>query len=161
MLRIAALLAKGRAPRPAAHIATPFLQRLQLQPCSVVELAWEPRVGDVAANGDIGCLTGPGARIVHSDPAAPVTELVYFTVWKRQAGGSFRVFIDQGIATPSAAAFAPAFRRAETARSGDLGVTCGHDDRAPGGEIGHYVRIWSRTRGGAWRVALEVTAATR
>ncbi len=209
------------APQPAK----PFLQQLKPQPPSVVELSWEPRFGDVAASGELGYLTGPASRVVHSDPAAPVTELAYFSIWKRQATGAFRVIIDQGITTPSAAPFAPGLTRAdaadrytgvaadaqatlaaadrspapplagdgrlyrdgalplvgdaarqrqreergrgtatlhaETARSGDLGYTYGRYEHAPGGEAGHYVRVWSRTRAGQWKLALEVTAPKR
>lgn len=41
---------------------------------------------------------------------------------------------------------------AETARSGDLGYTWGLH------ENGHYVRVWAREAGGAWRVALDLDA---
>lgn len=209
----------GNAPEPAK----PFLQQLKPQPASVVELLWEPRVGDVAASGELGWLSGPASRIVHGAPV-PVTELAYFSIWKRQANGAFRVLIDQGITTPTAAPFEVDFRRvdssdryagsaadaqaklaaadragtpplatdgrlyrdgmlpfvgdaarahqavergrrtiplhAEAARSGDLGFTYGRYAQAPEGE-GHYVRVWSRTRSGTWKVALEVTAPTR
>jgi ketosteroid isomerase-like protein len=205
--------------------AKPALQRAASQPPSVVELVWEPRFGDIAASGELGYLTGPASRIVHADPAPPRAELVYFSIWRRQPDGRFRVVIDQGIATPAAAPFAPGLTRAsardrftgspanatetlsqadranapplaadgrlhrdgllplvgdaarrrqtdererrtsplhaDTARSGDLGFTYGTYDNAPGGERGHYVRAWSRTKSGAWRLAVEVTAPTR
>lgn len=207
----------GEAPEPAK----PFLQRVKAQPPSVVELLWEPRIGDVAASGELGWLSGPASRIVHG-AEAPVTELVYFSIWKRQPDGAFRVLIDQGISTPTAASFDATFTRvdasdryagaaadaqtklaaadrastpplasdgrlyrdgmlpfvgdaarprqgaertrrttplhAEAARSGDLGFTYGRYEQAPDGEAGHYVRVWSRTRSGTWKVAVEVTA---
>ena len=205
--------------------ARPFLEKLKPQPASVVELLWEPRFGDIAASGELGYLTGPASRIVHSDPNQPVTELQYFSIWKRQPNGRFRVYIDQGITTPRAAAFGAGLERAdasdrysgsdagaretlaladrapappaardarvlrdglmpfvgdlarrrladegsrrieplhaEAAKSGDLGFTYGRYAAAGGRETGHYVRVWSRTRGGAWRLALEVTAPRR
>jgi ketosteroid isomerase-like protein len=44
---------------------------------------------------------------------------------------------------------------AEVARSGDLGYTWG--SYATGKERGSYVRVWTRQRDGAWKVALDVT----
>lgn len=98
----------GEAPEPAK----PFLQQLKPQPSSVVELLWEPRIGDIAASGEIGWLSGPASRIVHA-AAVPVTELAYFSIWKRQADGAFRVLIDQGITTPTAAPFEASFARVD------------------------------------------------
>ena len=209
-----------REPGPAK----PFLQQLKPQPPSVVELNWEPRYGDVAASGELGYLTGPASRIVHTDPQQPVTELAYFSIWKRQSDGQFKVVIDQGITTPQAVAFPQGFTRAdvsdrysgsaadarstleradrearpaltkdahiyrdgmmpfvaeaarrllleverartteslhaEAAKSGDLGFTYGR--YALKDESGHYVRVWTRTRGGKWQVAFEVTAPRR
>lgn len=209
-------------PRPAR----PFFEQLKPQPPSVVELVWEPRFGDVAASGELGYLTGPATRIVHTNPPPPIAELAYFSIWQRQPDGRFRVLIDQGITTPAAVAFAGGFVRAdasdryagtsagaqdalqiadrasapplardarvyrdgllpllgdaarrrlteveggrrleplhaESARSGDLGFTYGRYALVAGGEAGHYVRVWSRTRAGAWQLALEVTAPHR
>jgi len=50
---------------------------------------------------------------------------------------------------------------AEAAKSGDLGFTYGKYEHAPNNESGHYVRVWSRNRAGAWKLAVEVTAAKR
>ena len=51
-------------------------------------------------------------------------------------------------------------RFAESARSGDLGYTWGTyavgAQGAPGAERGFYTRVWTRTRAGVWRVALDV-----
>ncbi len=46
-------------------------------------------------------------------------------------------------------------RFAEAARSGDLGYTWGRLGVAPGAST-FYVRVWSRTADGTWRVALDV-----
>jgi hypothetical protein len=120
---------------------------LKPQPPSVVELIWEPRLGDIAASGEIGYLTGPGSRIVHTDPAQPVTELVYFSIWKRQANGAFRVLIDQGIATPAAAAFAPGFNRADasdryTGSASDAQSTLAAADRANAPPLARDGRVY-------------------
>lgn len=114
--------------------AKPFLEKLKPQPPTVVELVWEPRFGDIAASGEIGYLTGPASRIVHTDPAQPVTELAYFSIWKRQPDGTFKVFIDQGITTPRAVEFADRFARADasdryTGSASDAVVTLQRADR--------------------------------
>jgi ketosteroid isomerase-like protein len=229
----------AEAPGPAKA----FFRGLPSQPPSVVELSWEPRFGDVAASGELGYLTGPATRIVRRDPAPPPASLCYFSIWKRQADGTYKVFIDQGISTPEPVSFAPGFARAaasdrfsgdaataratleradrallndtagrpladayrrvlasdgrvyrdgvmpivgaaaaerwfatrsdrrmtgeslnaEAAKSGDLGYTYGRYTLTaadPGGdpERGHYVRVWTRTRSGQWKLALDVTA---
>ena len=108
----------GDAPEPAR----PYLQQVKSQPPSVVELLWEPRIGDIAASGELGWLSGPASRIVHGSDV-PVTEFAYFSIWKRQANGTFRVVIDQGITTPSAVAFATGLSRVDASDrfAGDAG----------------------------------------
>ena len=81
-------------------------------PPSILELTWEPRYGDVAASGEWGYLTGPAIRTVHGEPPTGPVHVCYFTVWKKQAGGAYRVFIDLGITIPAAAPFAAGFTRA-------------------------------------------------
>jgi ketosteroid isomerase-like protein len=229
----------AEAPGPAKA----FFRGLPSQPPSVVELSWEPRFGDAAASGELGYLTGPATRIVHRDDAPPPASLCYFSIWRKQADGTFKVFIDQGISTPEPVSFPAGFTRAatsdrftgdardarttlqradrsllndaagrplaeaykralasdgrvyrdgvmplvgaasaerwfaatpdrrmtgeslnaEAAKSGDLGFTYGRYTLTaadPGGdpERGHYVRVWTRTRSGQWKLALDVTA---
>ncbi len=50
---------------------------------------------------------------------------------------------------------------AEAAKSGDLGYTYGRYSLSaadPNGdpERGHYVRVWTRTRSGQWKLAVDV-----
>jgi len=99
------------APAPAKA----FFKGLPSQPPSVVELSWEPRFGDVAASGELGYLTGPATRVVHRDPPPPPASLCYFSIWKKQADGTFKVFIDQGISTPEPVSFPAGFTRAAAA----------------------------------------------
>ncbi len=63
-------------------------------------LLWAPEEGDAAQSGDIGYTTGPAA--VESVPAsaAPLYSGWFFSIWKRQANGVWKVFIDVGIETP-------------------------------------------------------------
>lgn len=74
-----------------------------------VALLWEPRYGDVSRSGDLGYLTGPSERI---PPGKPSAFGAYFSVWKRQADGRFRVILDVGIQTDAKPAFADGFTRA-------------------------------------------------
>src|SRR5260370_2531242 len=101
----------AEAPGPAKA----FFRGMTPQPPAVVELTWTPRVGDVAASGELGYLTGPATRIVHRDPAPPPASLCYFSIWKRQADGTFKVFIDQGISTPEPVDVPAGFTRAAAA----------------------------------------------
>lgn len=72
------------------------------------ELHWEPRLGDIAASGDLGYLTGPAEYI---NPGKPNTYSCYFSVWKRQPDGQFRVILDVGISTPEKTPFPPGLTR--------------------------------------------------
>lgn len=70
---------------------------------------WEPRTGDVAASGDLGYLTGP---VKYPQPDGSIRHGCYFSVWKKQADGSYRVILDIGIQPPGEVPFAPGFVRA-------------------------------------------------
>lgn len=74
------------------------------------ELHWEPRLGDIAASADLGYLTGPAEYI---NAGKPNTYTCYFSVWKRQPGGEFRVILDIGVPTPEKTPFAPGFVRSD------------------------------------------------
>ena len=75
------------------------------------ELTWEPRTGDVAASGELGWLTGPSTFIDRTDPKAQPRYGNYLSVWRRQPGGAWRVFIDVGADAPQPVPFAPGFTR--------------------------------------------------
>jgi ketosteroid isomerase-like protein len=74
-----------------------------------LQLLWEPRFGDVAASGDLGYLTGPSETIVAGQPTRYGN---YFSVWKRQADGEYRVILDVGGATPQKNEYPPGLARA-------------------------------------------------
>jgi ketosteroid isomerase-like protein len=75
------------------------------------QLLWEPRVGDIAASEDLGYLTGPSETIV---PGQPPRYGNYFSVWKRQPDGEYRVILDVGGGTPEKATYLPGFTRARS-----------------------------------------------
>jgi ketosteroid isomerase-like protein len=90
-----------------------------------VQLLWEPRLGDISASGELGYLTGPVRTIVPSRNNGQPTHSNYFSVWKRQRDGSFKVVMDVGIDTPSAVPYAAGFTRPSYAGrfSGDYDET--------------------------------------
>jgi ketosteroid isomerase-like protein len=77
-----------------------------------LQLIWEPRFGDVSANGEIGYLTGPVKNIRASRDGGKPRHSNYASIWKRQRDGSFKVVMDVGIQTPSAVPFPNGFTRA-------------------------------------------------
>lgn len=66
-----------------------------------IRLEWEPAIGAVAASADIGFTTGPFLRTDASD-ARPPQHGVFFSIWRRDPSGAWRVAIDAGIETPDA-----------------------------------------------------------
>ena len=70
-------------------------------------LEWEPRVGDVAASGELGWLTGPST---FTAPDGAKRYGNYLSIWMRRPEG-WRVFIDVGADAPTPVPFAPGFVR--------------------------------------------------
>ena len=83
----------------------------------------EPRVGDVAASGDLGYLTGP--RRLKRDTGGTVHG-VYLTIWKRERDGRFGPVLDVTTPTPGAPSFPTGFTRAAPA-----GRFAEYDDTTP------------------------------
>jgi ketosteroid isomerase-like protein len=75
---------------------------------ATVKLHWEPSLADVSRAGDMGYTTGPLLVTDLSPQNRPARHGVYFSVWKKQADGSWKVVIDAGIRTPTAASPIPA-----------------------------------------------------
>ena len=61
---------------------------------------WAPVYGDIAAAGDLGWNTGP--LVFAGRNGEPDRHGMFFSVWKRQADGTFKVVLDIGSDTPSA-----------------------------------------------------------
>lgn len=79
--------------------------RANPDPPKDMQLLWEPRVGDIAASAEIGWLTGPSQTINPARNKGEPRHAVYASVWKRERDGAFRVVMDVGVTTPSAAPF--------------------------------------------------------
>lgn len=61
---------------------------------------WAPVYGDVSRAGDLGWNTGP--LVFHGQGGQPDRHGMFFSVWKRQADGSWKVVLDVGSGTPTA-----------------------------------------------------------
>ena len=63
-------------------------------------LNWEPIYADMASSGDLGYTTGPYTNVDNGPDKRPTRYGYYFSIWKRQADGTFKVAVDCGIQTP-------------------------------------------------------------
>lgn len=61
---------------------------------------WAPVYGDISAAGDLGWDTGP--LVFEGKNGAPDRHGLFFSVWKRQPDGQFKVVLDVGSDTPAA-----------------------------------------------------------
>jgi hypothetical protein len=85
-----------------------------------VQLMWQPFTGHVSSDGTLGWLTGGYANL------NVVTKGVggkgaYFSVWKHQGDGTWRVWLDEGISLPSVWQDASPFRVAPEPDGGTAG----------------------------------------
>lgn len=96
-------------------------------PPKELQLLWEPRFGDSAASGEIGYLTGPVRSILPSRNNGQPRHSNYFSIWKRQRDGSFKVVMDVGVQTPGPVPYPPGFTRAPHATR----FTGDYDDTTP------------------------------
>jgi ketosteroid isomerase-like protein len=65
-----------------------------------IVLNWEPAYADISNAGDLGYTTGPYVLTDNSPQKNPPHYGFYFSIWKRQADGSWKVALDLGIDTP-------------------------------------------------------------
>jgi ketosteroid isomerase-like protein len=91
--------------------AKELLSKRPSVPFAERQLTWEPRLGDVAASGDLGWLTGPSELLVPKAEEPGPLHQVYTSVWRKTASGDWKVIIDIGVAEPSPAPFAAGFQR--------------------------------------------------
>lgn len=77
-----------------------FLKRPAPATRPPVELNWRPIYADVARAGDLGYTTGPYTFKDLSPEKRPTRYGYYFSIWKKQANGEWKVAVDCGISTP-------------------------------------------------------------
>jgi ketosteroid isomerase-like protein len=64
-------------------------------------LHWAPVYGDIAQAGDLGYNLGPIRVDDHSPAKKPPQHAVFFSVWKKQPDGAWRVALDLGVGVPA------------------------------------------------------------
>jgi ketosteroid isomerase-like protein len=66
-----------------------------------VTLNWFPVHGDIASAGDLGYTTGPYLLTDNSPQQSPPAYGYYFSVWRKQPDGAWKVVLDLGVPTPA------------------------------------------------------------
>ena len=84
-------------------------------------LMWEPFTGQMAADGTVGWLTGAAVSLNLATNEI-VYKGAYFSVWKKQTDGSWKVWLDHGITLPSVWQDASPFRAAAEPDTGSVGA---------------------------------------
>lgn len=96
------------------------------RPASPGRLSWRPVFADVSAAGDLGYTTGPYEFRKDAADAMPASYGNYFTIWKRQPDGVWKVLIDYGTTNPAPPnpppAFDPSASRYEAVRASNEGA---------------------------------------
>jgi len=64
-------------------------------------LEWAPMYGDVAASGDLGYDTGPSRVTDLTEKREPPRYGYFFSIWKKQPDGTWRVVLDLGTQNPA------------------------------------------------------------
>lgn len=87
-------------------------------------LNWSPITGDISSAGDLGYTTGPFTVTARAGDRPPQHGM-YFSVWRKEPDGVWRVVLDVGIQTPEAVAplnspFVPARASASAKRKGKI-----------------------------------------
>lgn len=73
-----------------------------------ITLDWQPIYADVSRAGDLGYTTGPYTITDHSAQHRPTQYGYYFSLWRKQTDGTWKVAVDLGISTPAPPTDAPA-----------------------------------------------------
>ncbi|MEW6736939.1 MAG: nuclear transport factor 2 family protein, partial [Acidobacteriota bacterium] len=77
-----------------------------------VTLDWRPSYADVSKAGDLGFTTGPYTLIDKGTNPRPPVYGYYFSIWKLQTDGNWKVAVDAGITTPDPVSLDTAFFQA-------------------------------------------------
>jgi len=93
----------GFAPHPH-KVKETFSKRPAPATRPPITLNWAPVYGDIAQAGDLGWNAGPTVVEDTSPEKKPTRHGMFFSVWKKQSDGSWRVALDLGANTPAAVA---------------------------------------------------------
>src|SRR5579862_6279822 len=92
-------------------------------------LIWEPFTGQISEDGTLGWLTGGYGNLSNTTKDL-LGQGAYFSVWKQQSNGTWRVWLDEGISLPSLWRDATPFRVAPDPDAGSAGTASETLDRA-------------------------------
>ncbi len=67
---------------------------------SPITLNWGPIVADISQSGDFGYTTGPTSIIDNTPQKRPPSYGYYFSIWKKQSDGNWKVALDLGTEVP-------------------------------------------------------------
>ena len=108
----AASLANGLHEAFLANLATDAIAFLPLpgparpkhegQPKTTAKLAWGPTWVAVSSAGDLALSTGPWKVTHHEKPLINVSTGWFFSIWRREPNGEWKVVVDAGISSPVA-----------------------------------------------------------
>jgi ketosteroid isomerase-like protein len=92
----------GIAFKPEPFRYTETVKTLPPQPNpKAIQLEWEPQFACIAASGELGFTTGPSVRTDLIAANKPKGYGQFFSVWKQQKDGKWRVAADIGTQMPS------------------------------------------------------------
>ena len=111
-------------------------------------LIWEPFTGQVSSDGTLGWLTGGYASLTTTNEIA--AHGAYFSVWKRQPNGTWRVWLDEGVSLPDVWRDASPFRVAPDPDTGAAATS-------PQTESIDRAETAVRSGGDAWQARLSAT----
>ncbi len=83
--------------RPHPVVYREAVKNAPLQNPKAATLDWEPIYADVSAAGDLGYTTGPFTLVDNSPEKRPDQYGYFFSIWKKQADGRWKVVLDLGI----------------------------------------------------------------
>lgn len=90
----------GFLPHPEKFRAMMEKQEPEKFPLPVT-VNWAPVWGDISAAGDMGWNTGPVVYEDTGENKRPTRHVIFFSVWKKQADGSWLVVLDVGAGVPN------------------------------------------------------------
>jgi ketosteroid isomerase-like protein len=123
------------------HDAAENFRKQPLQPLPLeARLTWSPHTGQISSDGTLGWLTGPYV-VTNLADSSVLGQGAYFTVWKRQDDGTFRVWLDEGVALAEAWGDASEFVAAPVPSGGTGGAAA---------ETAAEVEAAVAAGGGAW-----------
>ncbi len=77
---------------------------------------WYPVMSDASRAGDLGFNWGPYTWRFPKNPEKAADHGYFFTIWKRQPKGDFKVALDLGVSAPAAGTFKRPWRETEASR---------------------------------------------